>query len=173
MRRLGIVSTADDPNDDSVIINNPPPFVRGIPYIKDLAEYISGKLSTYKEIKTSPDVPANRTGSSTQIGYVEVLPSGILEDYLRHRKLTEQEIETFAAHQLAVKPGSAIPVMKYRVNRRSTIAYTSPEVFPFSFPANIPNSWHAHINTYPVCKQMFLNTMGVGERSVLSWVKKM
>lgn len=121
MRRLGIVSTADDPNDDSVIINNPPPFVRGIPYIKDLAEYISGKLSTYKEFKTSPDVPANRTGSSTQIAYVEVLPSGILEDYLRHRKLTEQEIETFAAHQLAVKPGSAIPVMKYRVNRRSTI----------------------------------------------------
>lgn len=88
-KRLGIVSTADDPNDDSVIINNPPPFVRGIPNIKDLAEYISGKLSAYKEIKTSPYVPANRTGSSTQIGYVEVLPSGILEDYPRNRNLTE------------------------------------------------------------------------------------
>lgn len=44
LRRLGITSTADNVDDDSVIINNPPPFICGIPYIKNLAEYISGKL---------------------------------------------------------------------------------------------------------------------------------
>lgn len=89
LRRLGITSTAANANDDSVVINNPPSFVRGIPYIKDLAEYISGKLCTYKEMKTSPDIPANCTGSSTQIGYVEIQHSGILEDYPRHRETIE------------------------------------------------------------------------------------
>lgn len=136
LRRLGITSRVDAQADESVVIDNPPPFIRGIPYIKDLAEYISGKLSTYKEIKTSPELPTNKTGSSTQIGYVE-----------GNRKFTEQEVESFSAHQLAVKPGSAIPIMKYRINRYSTIEDPRPEVFPFSF-LHVPQGWHAQINTY-------------------------
>lgn len=145
--RLGVTSRVNAVGDDHVIIDHAPPAVRGIPHIRGLVEYIAGKLTTYKEIKLMPTVPTNKVGSSTQIGYVESAPAAVDVAYPQLSKITHQELTGYSAHQLGVKSGSAIPIMKYRINRRSTAEAPRPDVFPFSF-ANIPAGWHANINSY-------------------------
>lgn len=54
-----------------------------------------------------------------------------------------------------------------QIHDKESIGENSKRAFTFTYSLKTEDGF-----VYPVCKQMFLNTMGLGERSVLSWVKK-